>query len=132
MLTKEQIRGFLDQMSLSSRIDEDGDLMIALDPDENFGHPVLISIIVEPNRVSFIGSAVGYETPSCSPTETMRAATIPLPWSATARCAWSIQYISARKFPTISSATSASAPSCRPYGAPTSTSKKKTSIESTP
>lgn len=61
MLTRDQIRGYLDQLGLSSRIDDDGDLMIALDPDENFGHPVLINIIVEPNRVSFIGAALGYE-----------------------------------------------------------------------
>ncbi|MFG6387211.1 MAG: YbjN domain-containing protein [Muribaculaceae bacterium] len=60
------IRGLLDKANISSRIDEDGDIVVVQAADADFKHDVVIYIIVHNNRLSFAAGAPEYE-PSRDP-----------------------------------------------------------------
>lgn len=61
-MTRDQIRTYIDQLGVSSRIDDEGDLCITLDADNDFGYNVNVWIVVsDPNRLAFIASADGYK-----------------------------------------------------------------------
>lgn len=60
-ITTNQIRQYLDELHISTTIDDDGDLMLVQTADEEFGHDVVIFVIVRNNRLSYIASARGYE-----------------------------------------------------------------------
>lgn len=60
-ISTSQIRQYLDELHISTTIDEDGDLMLVQSADEEFGHDVVIFIIVRNNRLSYIASARNYE-----------------------------------------------------------------------
>lgn len=59
---KALIRGYLDELHISTRIDDDGDMVIVRSADEDFGHDVVIFVIVNNNRLSYAAGAPGYET----------------------------------------------------------------------
>lgn len=60
-MTRDQIRTYIDQLGVSSRIDDEGDLCITLEADNDFGYNVNIWIVVsDPNRLVFIANADGY------------------------------------------------------------------------
>ncbi|MBJ2184632.1 MAG: YbjN domain-containing protein [Muribaculaceae bacterium] len=60
-IDKHIIRDILDEMHIASSYDEDGDLMIVQQADEDFVYDVVIYILVNDNRLSFLGAAQGYE-----------------------------------------------------------------------
>ncbi len=64
MLTKDQIRGYLDSLNVATRIDSDGDLLIQLCADDDFGHDVFIHVIVDSKGISFYSISPGYEVPN--------------------------------------------------------------------
>lgn len=64
MLTKDQIRGYLDSLNVATRIDDDGDLLIQLSADDDFGHDVFIHVVVDSRSISFYGISPGYEVPN--------------------------------------------------------------------
>lgn len=59
-ITKEQVRNCLDKLGVSSRLDNDGDLVTVFNADETFPYNVYITIIVDNNRVSYISGAPDY------------------------------------------------------------------------
>lgn len=61
MLTKDQIRGYLDSLNVATRIDKDGDLLIQLSADDEFGHDVFIHVIVDSRSLCFYGVSPDYE-----------------------------------------------------------------------
>lgn len=61
MLTKEQIRGYLDSLKVATGIDKDGDLLIQLSADDDFGYDVFIHVVVDPVCISFYGVSPAYE-----------------------------------------------------------------------
>lgn len=60
---KKLIRDYLDELHIATRIDEDGDMVIVQTADEDFGHDVVIFVMVNNNRLSYASGAPGY-TPS--------------------------------------------------------------------
>ncbi|MDE6452909.1 MAG: YbjN domain-containing protein [Muribaculaceae bacterium] len=60
-IDKNIIRGILDEMHISSTIDDDGDIMVIQSADEDFVYDVFIYILVNNNRLSFLAAAQGYE-----------------------------------------------------------------------
>ena len=60
-ITLNQVRQYLDELHISTSIDEDGDLMLVQRADEDFGHDVVVFILVRNNRLGYIASAQGYE-----------------------------------------------------------------------
>ena len=62
MITLNLIRDCLDRMGVPSRVNEDGDLVVHLDADDEFGHDVIVLLIVEKGkRLSFIAGAPEYD-----------------------------------------------------------------------
>lgn len=61
MVDKNLIRGYLDELKISTRLDDDGDIMIVQSADEDFGHDVVIFVMVNNNRLSYAAGAPGYE-----------------------------------------------------------------------
>ena len=61
---KNLIRSYLDELQISTRIDDDGDMVIVQSADDDFGHDVVIFVIVNNNRLSYAAGAPGYETKS--------------------------------------------------------------------
>ena len=59
-MTRDQIRNYIDHLGVASRIDDDGDIVVVLDADQDFGHNVTIWVLVSENRLSFIANAEGY------------------------------------------------------------------------
>ncbi len=60
-MTRDQIRGFIDRLGVSSRIDDDGDIAVTLTADNDFGHNVTIWVMIgDERRLAFIGSADNY------------------------------------------------------------------------
>ena len=55
-IDKHIIRDILDEMHIASSYDEDGDLMIVQQADEDFVYDVVIYILVNDNRLSFLGA----------------------------------------------------------------------------
>lgn len=60
-IDKYQIRQYLDELRIATRIDEDGDMVVVQTADEDFGHNVIIYIMVNNNRLSYAAGAPGYE-----------------------------------------------------------------------
>ncbi len=60
MIDKNLIRGYLDELHISTRIDDDGDMVIVQSADNDFGHDVVIFVIVNNNRLSYSAGASGY------------------------------------------------------------------------
>lgn len=60
-ITLSQIRGYLDELHVSTSVDDDGDLMLVQGADDDFGHDVVIFVMVHNNRLSYIASARGYK-----------------------------------------------------------------------
>ena len=58
---KKLIRDYLDELHISTRIDDDGDMVIVQSADDDFGHDVVIFVIVNNNRLSYAAGAPGYE-----------------------------------------------------------------------
>ena len=61
MIDKNIIRGYLDELRISTRLDDDGDMVVVQSPDEDFGHDVVIFVMVNNNRLSYAAGAPGYE-----------------------------------------------------------------------
>lgn len=61
MIDKNLIRGYFDELKISTRLDDDGDIMIVQSADEDFGHDVVIFVMVNNNRLSYAAGAPGYE-----------------------------------------------------------------------
>lgn len=66
MIDKNLIRGYLDELHISTRIDDDGDMVIVQSADEDFASDVVIFVIVNNNRLSYAAGAPGYK-PSQDP-----------------------------------------------------------------
>ena len=61
MIDKNIIRGYLDELRISTRLDDDGDMVVVQSADEDFGHDVVIFVMVNNNRLSYAAGAHGYE-----------------------------------------------------------------------
>ena len=61
MIDKQQIREYLDELRIPTRVDDDGDLVVVQDADEDFGHDVIIFIMVSNDRLSYAAGSPGYE-----------------------------------------------------------------------
>jgi len=61
MIDKNIIRGYLDELRISTRLDDDGDMVVVQTADEDFGHDVVIFVMVNNNRLSYAAGAPGYE-----------------------------------------------------------------------
>ena len=61
MIDKNIIRGYLDELRISTRLDDDGDMVVVQSADEDFGHNVVIFVMVNNNRLSYAAGAPGYE-----------------------------------------------------------------------
>ncbi len=55
------IRRYFDELGISTRIDEDGDLVVVQGADEEFAHDVVIFVMVNNNRLSYAAGAPGYQ-----------------------------------------------------------------------
>ena len=66
MIDKNLIRGYLDELHISTRIDEDGDMVIVQSADDDFGYDVVIFVMVNNNRLTYSAGAPGYK-PSQDP-----------------------------------------------------------------
>ena len=65
-IDKATIRQYLDELNIPTRIDEDGDMVIVQEADADFPHNVVIFVVVNNNRLSYVAGANGY-TPSQDP-----------------------------------------------------------------
>ena len=61
MIDKNIIRGYLDELRISTSLDDDGDMVVVQSADEDFGHDVVIFVMVNNNRLSYAAGAPGYE-----------------------------------------------------------------------
>ena len=61
MIDKNIIRGYLDELRISTRLDDDGDMVVVQSADEDFGHDVVIFVMVNNNRLTYAAGAPGYE-----------------------------------------------------------------------
>ncbi len=61
MIDKNLIRGYFDELRIPTRIDEDGDLVVVQNADEDFGHDVVIFVMVSNNRLTYAAGSPGYE-----------------------------------------------------------------------
>ena len=59
-IDKHIIRDFFDELHISTRIDDDGDMVIVQSADEDFGHDVVIFVIVKNIRLSYTAGASNY------------------------------------------------------------------------
>ena len=60
-IDKYIIRDILDEMHVATSFDDDGDLMVVQQADEDFVYDVVIYIIVNDNRLTFMAMAQYYE-----------------------------------------------------------------------
>ncbi len=60
-ISRDLIRNYLDQIGISTRVDNDGDLFTILSADNDFGHDVIIYYIVQDNWLRIYGYASDYE-----------------------------------------------------------------------
>lgn len=63
---KNLIRSYLDELNISTRIDDDGDMVVVQSADEDFGNDVIIFIMVNDNRLSYAAGSPSY-VPSQDP-----------------------------------------------------------------
>lgn len=100
-ITKQLIREYLDELQISSRLDDDGDIVVVQSADEDFGHDVVIYIMINENRLSYLAGAPGYEPKHdlyfLANRHNTRRYT-PTAWCATAVSAWSIRSFLMRKY----------------------------------
>ena len=59
-ISRDLIRNYLDQINISSRIDDDGDLYTVLSADNDFDHDVIIYYTVSGNWLRIFGLAANY------------------------------------------------------------------------
>jgi len=59
-IDKNLIRSYIDELRISTRIDDDGDMVIVQNADDDFGHDVVIFVMVNNNRLSYAAGAPGY------------------------------------------------------------------------
>ncbi len=59
-IDKNQIRTYFDELRIPTRIDEDGDMVVVQSADEDFGHDVVIYVIVNGDQLSYAAGAPGY------------------------------------------------------------------------
>lgn len=67
-IDKVLIRTYLDELHISTRIDDDGDIVIVQGADEEFAHDVVIFVMVNNNRLSYAAGAPDY-SPAGNPLE---------------------------------------------------------------
>ena len=60
-IDRNLIRDYLDELHISTRIDEDGDIQIVQRADEDFAFDVCIYVMVNNNRLSYAAGAPGYK-----------------------------------------------------------------------
>ncbi len=61
IVDKFLIRQYLDELHISTRIDEDGDILIVQSADDDFGYDVMIYIMINDGCMTYIAGANGYE-----------------------------------------------------------------------
>ncbi len=62
MIDKQQIRTYFDELGIPTRVDDDGDLVVIQSKDDDFGHDVVIYIMVADNgRLSYAAGAPSYQ-----------------------------------------------------------------------
>lgn len=54
------IRSYLDELQISTRLDDDGDMVIVQNADEDFNHDIVIFVMVHNNRLSYAAGAPDY------------------------------------------------------------------------
>lgn len=60
-MTQKQIRSYFDKLNVATGRDDDGDLVVILHKDEDFGHDVTVWISVfNDSRLAFIAAASDY------------------------------------------------------------------------
>lgn len=62
-ITRDLIRKYLDDLGVSTRVDDDGDLFTILRADNDFDHDVIIYYSVNNNWLRVFGYAMDYEVP---------------------------------------------------------------------
>ena len=62
------VRDFLDELHIPSSYDDDGDLMVVLHADEDFVYDVVVYLLVQDDRLTFLAQAFDYE-PTGNPYE---------------------------------------------------------------
>ncbi len=60
-IDKNLIRGYFDELRISTRLDDDGDMVVVQSADEDFGHDVVIFVMVNNNRLSYAAGSPDYE-----------------------------------------------------------------------
>jgi len=60
-IDKTLIRQYLDELHISTRIDDEGDMVIVQSADDDFGHDVVIFVIINNNRLSYAAGSPGYK-----------------------------------------------------------------------
>lgn len=60
-ISKQLIRDYMDELHISTRLDDDGDMVVVQNADEDFGHDVVIFVMVNNNRLSYLAGAPGYK-----------------------------------------------------------------------
>lgn len=55
------IRTYFDELQIATRIDDDGDLVLVQGADEDFGHDVVIFVMVRNNRLSYAAGVPDYK-----------------------------------------------------------------------
>ncbi len=61
MIDLQQIRKYFDELNIPTRIDEDGDMVVIQDADSDFGHNVVVFVMVSNNRLSYAAASPTYE-----------------------------------------------------------------------
>lgn len=65
-ISRDLIRKYLDDLGLSTRVDDDGDLFTILSADKDFSHDVIIYYSVNNNWLRIFGYAMDYDVPNTS------------------------------------------------------------------
>ncbi|MDE6207304.1 MAG: hypothetical protein K2M55_05805 [Muribaculaceae bacterium] len=60
-IDKKLIRDYFDELRISTRLDDDGDMVVVQAADEDFPHDVIIFVMVNNNRLSYAAMASGYQ-----------------------------------------------------------------------
>lgn len=66
-IDRNTIRQYLDELQVATRIDDDGDMVIVQGADADFGHDVVIFVMVHNNRLSYAAGAPGYQPATADP-----------------------------------------------------------------
>lgn len=60
-IDRDLIRSYFDELQLATRLDEDGDMVLVQEADGDFGYDVVIFVMVNNNRLSYVAGAPSYE-----------------------------------------------------------------------